>query len=60
MTDKQRRNQHRIKLEFSWKLDSAIKLISFMIPRLDNHPLSKDLEQDAYKLIKSIQDIKKP
>jgi hypothetical protein len=59
MTDKQRRNQHRIKMEFAHKLAIAVKLISFMIPRLDNHPVSKVLEQGAYKLIKSIQDIKK-
>ena len=60
MTDEQRRKQSRKIAELCYLLSTAIKLITCMVPRLDNHPLSKDLEQDAYKLIKSIQDIKKP
>jgi len=59
MTDRQRRKQHRKIAELCYLLSNAIKLITYMVPRLDNHPLSKNLEQTAYKLIKSVRDIKK-
>jgi hypothetical protein len=59
MTDKQRRNQHRIKLEFAYNLASAVKLISLMVERLDNHPQSQILEAKALILFDQIQNIKK-